>query len=217
MYNQQYIDEFRQTYETIKDGIIVRLNQFKKIWKTSDDNQLFGELVFCLLTPQSRAKSCGKCVELLIEKESLFNDDAVFISKKLTGVRFHNNKAKYIVKARKQFLESDKISLKSKLTEFNNIFVTRDWFVKNVSGMGYKEASHFLRNIGLGNEIAILDRHILKNLNFAQVIKEIPAALSPKKYLEIENEMRLFSNKIDIPLSHLDFVLWYKEAGEIYK
>ena len=64
--------------------------------------------------------------------------------------------------------------------------------------MGYKEASHFLRNIGLGYDIAILDRHILKNLKLFNVIDEIPSSISKKKYFEIEEKMRNFSKKIKL-------------------
>ena len=88
---------------------------------------------------------------------------------------------------------------------------------QNVKGMGMKEASHFLRNIGFGGELAILDRHILKNLVAVGVIPEIPKSLSPKKYLAIESAMLEFSRSMGIPMDHLDIVLWYKEAGAIFK
>ena len=84
-------------------------------------------------------------------------------------------------------------------------------------GIGYKEASHFLRNIGYGEDIAILDRHILKNLKLLNVISDIPASLSKKQYLLIEKKMKQFSKKINISLSHLDLLLWYREAGEVFK
>ncbi len=74
-----------------------------------------------------------------------------------------------------------------------------------------------MRNIGFGDDIAILDRHILKNLDACRVIDEIPMSLSRKKYLNIEKKMVGFSKRLEIPLSHLDFVLWYKETGDIFK
>lgn len=54
--------------------------------------------------------------------------------------------------------------------------------------MSYKEASHFLRNVGFGENIAILDRHILRNLVKLEVIDELPKTLTPKLYLEIEEK-----------------------------
>jgi N-glycosylase/DNA lyase len=83
--------------------------------------------------------------------------------------------------------------------------------------MGYKEASHFLRNIGMGEDLAILDRHILKNLKILGVISEIPVSLTRNKYLEIEIKMRDFAENVKIPMSHLDLLLWYKETKEIFK
>jgi N-glycosylase/DNA lyase len=93
----------------------------------------------------------------------------------------------------------------------------REFLVKNIRGLGYKEASHFLRNIGHGKNFAILDRHILKNLKILGIIDVVPKSLARNHYLDIEDKMALFSNRIEIPLSHLDFVLWYKEAGIVFK
>ena len=83
--------------------------------------------------------------------------------------------------------------------------------------MGYKEASHFLRNIGFGDDIAILDRHILKHLVGNKVIPEVPKSLTGKKYLEIEQKMKEFANSTGIPFGHLDLVWWSEETGEIFK
>ena len=93
----------------------------------------------------------------------------------------------------------------------------RDWLVSNVDGIGYKEASHFLRNIGFTDEITILDRHILKNLSLYGVIEEVPGSLSKKRYLDIEKSMIRFSEMLNIPVSHLDFILWFKETGDVFK
>ena len=83
--------------------------------------------------------------------------------------------------------------------------------------MGLKEANHVLRNLGFGEEIAILDRHILRNLLELNVIEEIPKSMTPKKYYEIEDEMRKYSDYSGIRMDELDLVLWYKEAGEVFK
>ncbi|HDD57123.1 MAG TPA: hypothetical protein ENF43_01225 [Thermoplasmatales archaeon] len=137
--------------------------------------------------------------------------------RELKGVRFKKNKAKYIIEARKTFTRENEIRIKSVISSFSDSKKAREWLVKNVKGMGYKEASHFLRNIGFGEDLAILDRHILKNLRLLGVIEDIPKTLTKKRYMEIENKMRKFSRKIGIPLSHLDLLFWSKETGEIFK
>ncbi|MCD6101489.1 MAG: N-glycosylase/DNA lyase [Candidatus Cloacimonetes bacterium] len=207
-----YIIKIKEIHLTIKDRIQSRLSEFRQTGWTGRDEDIFAELVFCILTPQSRAKSCWKAVENLIEKNLLFKGDKDKIAKELFGVRFKNNKSRYIVEDRRNFADVSNFIRGSK-----NVYKIREWLVKNIKGLGYKEASHFLRNIGLGENIAILDRHILKNLKLLKVIGEIPKLLSKKKYLEIEEKMRKFSKDIKIPISHLDLVLWYKETGEIFK
>jgi len=121
---------------------------------------------------------------VLLDKDLLLKGTKSEIAKELNRVRFRNNKAGYLILAREQFTRGGKISIKPLISGFNDIFEAREWFVKNVKGLGYKEASHFLRNIGFGEEITILDRHILKNLKKAGVIKEIPKTITKKAYLK---------------------------------
>jgi len=201
----------QKKYNERKELIEKRLEDFRKLGKS--DERIFAELCFCLLTPQSKATSCWESIELLGRK--LFTADEKEISS-LLRCRFPNNKARYIIEARNKFMINGNLRIKDKINP-HNIEKTREWFVKNVKGLGYKEASHFLRNIGYGDNIAILDRHILKNLKKYGVIKEIPKTLTKKKYLEIEDKMRKFSEKIGIPLSHLDLLFWSEESGFVFK
>ena len=83
--------------------------------------------------------------------------------------------------------------------------------------MGLKEANHVLRNLGFGENIAILDRHILRNLKALNVIEKIPKSITEKKYYEIEEKMREYSDFSKIKMDELDLVLWYKQTGEIFK
>jgi len=208
------VEELMQQYNFVKPQIEARLMDFRQIWETATDKELFLELVFCLLTPQSRAKTCWKAVERLEQKCMIAEAAPAQISQELGGVRFHKRKGEYIFLARNIF---SSMSLKATLAGFSDPAAARQWLVENVKGLGYKEASHFLRNIGLGEDLAILDRHILKNLALLGVIKEVPTSLTKRAYLEIEKKMTAFSQEANIPLGHLDLLLWYKEAGEVFK
>ena len=196
--------QLRESYELRKHEIKERLDYFRR-QKTG--REIFAELCFCLLTPQSRAKSCWSAVERLMEGDS---SDARKIRKHLKGVRFANKKAGYIAEAKKSW---DEIRNKAMT---GNAYELREWLVKNVRGIGYKEASHFLRNIGV-LDFAILDRHILKNLRVYGVIGEIPGSMTPRKYREIEEKMRKFSEEIGIPMPELDLLFWSEETGEVFK
>ena len=104
-----------------------------------------------------------------------------------------------------------------KLSEHVSALELREWLVENVLGLGYKEASHFLRNIGKNDGLAILDRHILRNLKRLNVINSIPKSISKNKYLEIERCFSKFAIDNDIALDELDLLFWSMETGEIRK
>jgi N-glycosylase/DNA lyase len=89
--------------------------------------------------------------------------------------------------------------------------------VKNVRGLGYKEATHFLRNVGLNGGLAILDRHILRNLKRYRAIRSLPKSLSRKKYLALERSFLHFADRIGISLDELDLLFWSMETGVIRK
>jgi len=201
-------------YNKKKRKIKKRLKEFKKIENKKD---IFSELCFCILTPQSKAVYCDKAISNLKKSELLFKGNKEAISKKLKGfARFHNKKGEYLVGARTLFTNRNDLDIKCKLDP-NDTLKTREWLVKNVKGLGYKEASHFLRNIGLGENMAILDVHILRNLKRLGVIEEIPSSITKKKYIDIENRMRRFSHKLNVPLEELDLLFWSNETGFVFK
>ncbi|MFC1522251.1 DNA lyase, partial [Elusimicrobiota bacterium] len=152
------------------------------------------------------------------KKNLLRGGSAEQISRYLNKVRFKNNKARYVVEARKLIKEVCSLLPPTRtLPHKEGGKYAREWLARNIKGIGYKEASHFLRNIGLGEEIAILDRHILKNLKRYGAIREIPGSITPKKYFEIEKKMIAFARTAKIPPAHLDLLFWANETGEIFK
>ena len=211
------IDELKAIWISIQDEIESRLAEFDRIRKIGDDKAIFAELVFCILTPQSKARVCWAAVENLLDKNLLLKGESDQILGELHGVRFKYKKSEYVVEARDKLSIDGKIAIKSRISRFSDVCDAREWLVRNVKGIGYKEASHFLRNIGFGENLAILDRHILKNLRSLGVIEEIPDSLSRRRYLEIEMGMMEFADRVKIPMSHLDLVMWYNEAGEVFK
>jgi len=216
-YNKELIEEVLDIYSSIRTGIEDRLREFSDSWENESEENLFSELAFCLLTPQSKAKMCWGSICTLKEKDALISGTEEEILDCLYGVRFKYKKAKYIVEVRELFKLDGKISVKKIIENGATPFEIREWLVKNVKGMGHKEASHFLRNIGKGRDLAILDRHILKNMKLIGIIDKIPDSMPPKKYLELEGILRQFSDEVGIPMDHLDIVLWYKETNEIFK
>jgi Thermostable 8-oxoguanine DNA glycosylase len=215
--NSGNLSGLKRFWTKIKHLIKTREDHFISVWQNGSEEEIFAELVFCLFTPQSKAVSCWAAVNELADKNMIFNAGDKEIAAAINKVRFRNNKAKYVVEARELFTINGKMKIKEKITSFGNIYELRQWLISNIKGIGYKEAGHFLRNIGIGKELAILDRHILKNLQLLGAISEMPDTLTKKTYLEIEKQMQLFCKKSGIPMSHMDMLLWCKESGGIFK
>lgn len=207
--DDKLIGELHQMYAERRDAIRGRLDEFMRI----KPMQYFYELAYCMLTPQSSAVNAGKAVERLQEKnfsgEQLDPEPILF--QKDFYIRFHRTKARLLLEMKKNFPE-----ILSAVSNGETGSVLREWLVKHVKGIGYKEASHFLRNIGY-RDLAILDRHILKNLKKFGAIRSIPKSLTPRRYLRIERQFHRFAATLGIPLDELDLLFWSLETGEILK
>jgi len=199
--------------ESLKKGEIGklvndRIKEFKDIDKKST-NELFNEMCFCILTANFNAE---KSIKIQNEIGECFsNDSEEDLAKKLQelGHRFPNMRASYISESR-----NCKDMLKRVVESLKNDEL-REWLVKNVKGIGYKETSHFLRNIGF-DDFAIIDFHIIDILAKYDLIEK-PKALTRKKYLEIEKILKKIAEKSGLNLAELDLYLWYMETGKILK
>lgn len=214
----EYFYEIEKKYFEIKDDIEKRLEEYREIWRNGTNEDIHAELSFCILTPQSKARNAWKAITNMRNDGVLFTGTPEELSDYLNIVRFKNNKAKYLVLLREQMTdENGKIITKDFFSKMKTVNEKREWIVNNIKGMAWKEAGHFLRNVGFGDEVAILDRHILKNLVRLGVIEEIPKTLTKKIYLEIEDKMKKYCKATGIPMDSFDLLLWYLEAGEIFK
>jgi len=201
------IDALKAHYNKQKPMIEKRLKDFTNL----SPSQQFHEFLFCTLTPQSNAHRCWEAVQQIILLQKMSKQELVRILSKKT--RFHNNKASYILhniqiwpEIQKNLNNSDRKTL-------------RNFLAENIKGYCLKESGHFLRNIGKSdNQIAILDRHILRNLTDLGVISADEINIKNKAhYFSIENKFISFSNTIKIQIDHLDLAFWSHETGEIFK
>ncbi|PIT84836.1 DNA lyase [Candidatus Micrarchaeota archaeon CG10_big_fil_rev_8_21_14_0_10_45_29] len=203
-------------YNKKKNEIVLRLCDFEKL-RGADSKIIAGELCFCICAANSSAAAAWKAQQKLQAEGLLFSKNGKKIAKVLleAGVRFHNNKAKFIIEAREKLVGKGELS--AYLKKYANAREVRNALAADVKGLGMKEAGHFLRNIGYGEDVAILDRHIMKNLLKYGAIEEIPASLGKKRYMEIEEKMLEFSSVAKVPIAHLDLLFWSEGAGRIFK
>ena len=193
----------------LKKQVDSRIREFKKLGEMPS-NEIFKELCFCILTANYTAEG-GIRIQKEIGNGFLTLSESELAKKlKALGHRFPNIRAKYIVQARSK--KDDLIKIINSCKGEKEI---REWIVKNVKGLGYKESSHFLRNIGFEN-LAIVDFHIIDILEKYRLIKR-PKTLTRKKYLEIENILKEIAKKLDITPAELDLYLWCAETGKVLK
>lgn len=202
-----------QTDERLKDKIEKKMNEFRII-HNEDSQKWYEELVYCLLTAYSSAYMGQRCVDSLCNNELLLNGSLNNIQNCLIneGHRFAKRRAEYIYYSRE--LSGN---LKSIIKSFKNSQEAREWLVKNIKGLGWKESSHFLRNVGYF-DLAIIDRHILANLNEHGLLEEdTKKGLTKKRYLKYEKILEQISKRLNILPGELDLYLWYRKTGKVLK
>ena len=193
----------------IKKVIDTRIHEFEKIRALSID-EIFKELCFCIMTANCGAEKCIEVHEGIANGFLNLSKEKLTAKFKVLGYRFPNIRSEYIVKAR-----GHKDNLEKMIKTNDDMNGLRDWIVKNIKGIGYKEASHFLRNIGYKN-YAIIDFHIV-DLMVKNNLIDKPKTMTKTKYLEIEELLKSIGNKLNLNMAELDLYLWYLETGKILK
>ena len=186
-----------------------RVKDFEQVF-ISNNERWFSELCFCLLTANSSAIMGLKVQDALgFDGFSKLSQDELTKRLQELGHRFYNVRAGFIAEARKN------IDIKQRIQSFNDEREAREWLVENIKGLGMKESSHFLRNVGYKN-IAILDKHIINVLSEHNII-ERPKNLNKQRYLDIEKRLEELAKATSLSLGELDLYLWYMKTGKVLK
>ncbi|HEX5886427.1 MAG TPA: N-glycosylase/DNA lyase [Pyrinomonadaceae bacterium] len=207
------------THRARRKEIRKRLGEFEEVWRKGSDARLWEELAYCIFTAGASARMGLDSVDavrpLLLEGEA----EAMTAALKQAGAhRFPVARPQYIVITRNYFRATFGMALRKRLRSFRDPFERRDWLAqeKQVKGLGYKESSHFLRNIGVKGH-AILDKHVMRCLAEVGVIDSAKPPQTRKKYLEVEQALIRFAKEIRVDFDELDLVLWSMKTGEILK
>jgi len=211
------IEELKRIYFDKRCEIRDRLGEFARVGRTSSSERLFEELTFCIFTANASARMGLRSVEGV--RPVLMTGSTRDIQQALIGRhRFPNARAAYVFETREYLRKRCDLRLRETLGGFTAADERRDFFAANpaVRGIGYKEASHFLRNVGYRG-YAILDKHLLSRLAEFGIIETPKAPSTKKQYLAIEEKVKLFADSIGIDFDELDLLLWYTKTGEILK
>lgn len=210
------LEELRDDYLRKRDAIRSRLKEFERL-RLAGDDEIFKELCFCILAANSSAEMGMKSLKAI--EDIVLDADLSTLQNRLNrGFRYWRVRPSYIVHTRDYLKREYGFKLGELLQSFPTSDARRAFFAgnKDIKGIGWKEASHFLRNIGYPG-YAILDKHIRNCLSELGVIRKSRKPLSPDRYRRVEQKMRDFSDRIGIGMDELDLLLWSRKTGKILK
>lgn len=211
------IEKIKQAHAERRAEIRQRLSEFEAVWTRGTDERIWEEMVFCFFTGGCSARMGMRSIEAV--RPLLLAGNHAQLAAALVGRhRYPNARAGYIVASREFLQEHCRMRLREKLESFEDHLERRDWLVKEkrIKGLGYKEASHFLRNIGFRG-YAILDKHILRSMAELKIIDDPKPPNTRSKYLTVEEKLKNLANRLEIDFDELDLVLWSLKTGEILK
>lgn len=104
---------------------------------------------------------------------------------------------------------SEKLYLSSLLARRNSERAVRETLVDKIPGIGLKEASHFLRDIGYSDNLAIIDSHVASFLAEIKAISlEEVKTINRNIYFELENILQKLCKEHNVSLSVFDMAVW---------
>jgi N-glycosylase/DNA lyase len=211
------IDNIRSAHEERRDQILERLSEFRRLNDSGTDEQFWEEMVFCFFTGGCSAAMGMRAVEAV--RPHLQNGSRDQIAASLSGVhRYPNARARYVVESRTYLADNFQMRIRETLFGFECRIERRDWLArtKGIKGLGYKEASHFLRNVGFSG-YAILDKHVLNCLAELSLIDDPKPPSTRTRYLAVEEKVKYLADETGIGFDELDLVLWSMKTNAILK
>lgn len=189
-----------------------------------DDRALWWELSCCILSSQvpypvatAAADAIQKAKLLLahdLDRDELANAleevlaHQVMVGGRPVRYRFPASRAKQLAAAHFAVHRHD-ASLSTLLAGFADASEARRWLVNNVPGAGPKQASMFLRNVGVTYSLAILDRHVLRYMSALGISDHAqPFVSGLSTYLRLEQTLREHAKHIGYDVGLLDWAIW---------
>ena len=206
---EKLLEELEEIRWKAKPLVEERFEEFIKLGKEGTEEDLFCELSFCVLTANWSAEGGIRAQKEIGKGFVHFPPEKLAEELRKLGHRYPQKRAEFIVANR---------WLVGRLRELVNgdPFLSREFLVKNARGIGWKESSHFLRNAGV-EDLAILDKHVLRLMKSHNLLTGIPKSWSKKRYLYIEELLRKVAEKFGEPLGKFDLYLWYLVKGKVEK
>ncbi|MCC7571688.1 DNA lyase [Candidatus Micrarchaeota archaeon] len=216
------------------DNLIHLENSIRVLCKIIKQNEQFNnplseytlrrELVACILGSQVRYEMASTALRR-IERAGLLKDKWWSVSEELFETmifkelsrsdlvtdsnwcyRFPKKRARQLAKARDAIAEK---SLIERVLSYNEPKKIRRQLVSEITGIGPKQASMFIRNIGISYDLAILDTHVLQYLSIKKVLDQEQMRVSTiSAYEKTESVVIKYADSLGYPIGYLDWAIW---------
>jgi N-glycosylase/DNA lyase len=183
-----------------------RLSNKKDVWR---------HLLFCILSSQVKTSSAVRATHRVLSEVPFFDEkiatsDVYDRAKNILGrehvrYRFPDHRSRNIAHSWFAFAQMEH-DLYNYLESFNNEAAAREWITQLFPGLGLKQASMFLRDIGYSFRLCIVDTHILWYCSCLGHPSERP--ITRKKYVEVEDFVLRQSDNLGVSPNVFDTVVW---------
>jgi N-glycosylase/DNA lyase len=200
-----------------------------KKWNDMSEEELWRELCLCILSsnlPYEMAQSSTShlankgylnltwIVKTRNSQKLIANElsKPIYLPRRVDGsfrkYRFPNQRAKDIYRTA-SLVASKRNWLKQLLQTPDSEREVRNALVRHLSGVGLKQASHFLRNIGYSKRLAIIDSHVVSFLEgIGAVSDKNLKTITRKAYIELEGLLEKICDKHGLDLAVFDMAIW---------
>ncbi|MCQ4342046.1 MAG: N-glycosylase/DNA lyase [Sulfolobaceae archaeon] len=206
------LERLRKEVENLRLRALVleRVEEFK-LNNIADEDVWFRELVLCVLTANSSFVSAYKVLGYVMEEfdKGTYSFEQVL---KERGYRFYELKAKYLKNLVKY---RGRIKSWIKPLADRSQALAREVLANEIYGIGMKEASHFLRNVGYF-DLAIVDKHVMRFSINSGLVGPFKT-LTRSRYLEIERKLKELAHQLSMSVGILDLFIWHIETGTVLK
>ena len=196
-------------------------------WEQISERNLWKELCFCILSANVNYELAISALQILW-KNNFLDSEWLLSSSQTTAIlqnelncpqfypRTKNGKTRkyrYPQKRSKALWDAARIiysqgSLKKILLNSHDSLSTRKYLYDTIPGLGIKEASHFLRNIGYSNDLAIIDIHVLSFLAKMNLISNFEGVLTLRRYYVLEQILCDLTSFHNLELGLFDLAIW---------
>jgi N-glycosylase/DNA lyase len=178
-------------------------------------SEIWRQKLFCVLSSQVRADKASLATDCILRRIPFFEgnlrlreiEEACFAALTEPDVRyrFPRSRSRYIACCWFAFWQI-KDQYQEYVQSLGSEHRARAEVTKVFPGIGLKQASMFLRNIGAARDLAIIDAHVLTYLRICHAWENFD--LTPQKYLEAEDILRREALYFGLDLSAYDPIVW---------